>query len=99
MARNDNVEIPPAVWTQLTNANASAIRVQQVSGTSMILALQATNGSTAPTTQVGVIVLTAGNVLAADMTIAQLWPGVDGANRVWAFANTASVASVSHADA
>jgi len=33
------------------------------------------------------------------MTIAQLWPGVAGANRVWAFATTASVASVSHADA
>jgi len=47
----------------------------------------------------GTIVLGGGNVLAADMTIAQLWPGVAGANRVWAFANTASVASVSHADA
>ena len=97
MARNDNVEIPPAVWTQLTNANASSIRVQSVSGSEMML--QATNGTTAPTTQVGTIVLGGGNVLAADMTIAQLWPGVAGANRVWAFANTASVASVSHADA
>jgi len=47
----------------------------------------------------GTIVLGGGNVLAADMTIAQLWPGVAGANRVWAFANIASVASVSHADA
>jgi len=97
MARNNNVDIPLATWTQLTNANASAIRVQSVSATEMML--QATNGVTAPTTLVGVIVLTGGNVLAADLTIAQLWPGVAGANRVWAFANAVSVASVSHADA
>jgi len=99
MARNNNVDIPLATWTQLTNANASAIRVQQVSGTSGLLMLQSTNGVTAPTTLVGVIVLKSGDVLAADLTIAQLWPGVAGANRVWAFASTASVASVSHADA
>jgi len=96
MALNNNVEIPRAVWTQLTNANALAIRVQSVSATEMML--QATNGVTAPTTLLGAIVLTGGNVLAADLTIAQLWPGVAGANRVWAFASTASVASVSHAD-
>jgi hypothetical protein len=44
-------------------------------------------------------VLAGGAVLAADLTIAQLWPGVTGANRVWAFVIAASVASVSHADA
>jgi len=97
MARNDNVAIPALTWTQLTNANATAIRVQSVILSEMTL--QATNGITAPTTQVGVIVLAGGAVLAADLTIAQLWPGVTGANRVWAFARTPSVASVSHADA
>jgi len=97
MARNDNVAIPAITWTQLTNANATAIRVQSVILSEMTL--QATNGVTAPTTQVGVIVLAGGAVLAADLTIAQLWPGVTGANRVWAFARTPSVASVSHADA
>jgi hypothetical protein len=97
MARNDNVTIPALTWTQLTNANATALRVQSVILSEMTL--QATNGTTAPTTQVGVIVLAGGAVLAADLTIAQLWPGVTGANRVWAFAITASVASVSHADA
>jgi hypothetical protein len=97
MARNDNVTIPAITWTQLTNANTTAIRVQSVIGSEM--RLQATNGTTAPTTQVGVIVLAGGAVLAADLTIAQLWPGVTGANRVWAFTTAASVASVSHADA
>jgi len=97
MARNDNVAIPALTWTQLTNANTTAIRVQSVIGSEMTL--QATNGVTAPTTQVGVIVLAGGAVLAADLTIAQLWPGVTGANRVWAFATAASVASVSHANA
>jgi hypothetical protein len=97
MARNDNVAIPALTWTQLTNANATAIRVQSVILSEMTL--QATNGVTAPTTQVGVIVLAGGAVLAADLTIAQLWPGVTGANRVWAFARTPSLASVSHADA
>jgi len=97
MARNDNVAIPALTWTQLTNANTTAIRVQSVILSEMTL--QATNGVTAPTTQVGVIVLAGGAVLAADLTIAQLWPGVTGANRVWAFATAASVASVSHANA
>jgi hypothetical protein len=97
MARNDNVAIPALTWTQLTNANTTAIRVQSVILSEMTL--QATNGVTAPTTQVGAIVLAGGAVLAADLTIAQLWPGVTGANRVWAFARTPSVASVSHADA
>ena len=97
MARNDNVTIPATTWTQLTNANATAIRVQSVSGTEIML--QATNGTTAPTTLLGVIVLPGGDVLAADLPIAQLWPGVTGANRVWAFSSPASVVSVSHADA
>ena len=97
MARNDNVAIPALTWTQLTNANTTAVRVQSVILSEMTL--QATNGVTAPTTQVGVIVLAGGAVLAADLTIAQLWPGVTGANRVWAFATAASVASVSHANA
>jgi hypothetical protein len=97
MARNDNVTIPALTWTQLTNASATAIRVQSVILSE--IRLQATNGVTAPTTQVGVIVLAGGAVLAADLTIAQLWPGVTGANRVWAFALTATAASVSHADA
>jgi hypothetical protein len=89
--------LPAGVWTQLTNANASAIRVQNQSG--ITVELQATNGGTAPSDNRGSIGLEARETLAADLTLAQLWPGIVGANRIWAFAYTSVTVSVSHADA
>jgi hypothetical protein len=97
MARNDDVALTRGTWAQLTNANAAALRVANISGYG--LTLQATAGATAPESRAGSLVLGALQVLAADLTIAQLWPGVAGANRVWAMPDIDCTVSVSHADA
>ena len=100
MALNANVTVTSTAWTQLTNANAASIRVQNLSDAQDVL-LQATSGATEPTSGAGSVVLGAGETLAADLTIAQLWPGVATANRVWGRAKTVNAVplSVSHSDA
>jgi hypothetical protein len=97
MARNDDIEIPERAWTQLTNADATAVRVS-LKG-SFGLLLQATNGTTPPTGLGGAIPLQGYGTLAADLALADLWPGVSGANRLWAWTDQAQTVSVSHADA
>ena len=96
MARNDTIILPQGVWTQLTNANASALRVQNLGG--YTLQLQATAGAVAPTSISGAVELRSGETLSADLTLAQLWPGVTGANRVYAISDVVAPVSVSHAD-
>jgi hypothetical protein len=97
MARNDTIAVARGIWTQLTNANATAIRVQNLDNTPLMLL--ATSDSTMPTNDGGAIILHSKETLAADMTLAQLWPGVTGAARVWAKSSQAANVSVSHADA
>ena len=97
MARNDNVSCAAGATVQLTNANVAAVRVHNLSG--YTVTLQATSGTTPPASRAGGVVLQAGGTLAADLTLAQLWPGVTGANRLWAFADLSCELSVSHADA
>lgn len=97
MARNANVTLPAGEWTQLTNANASALRVQNRGALSILL--KATAGETAPTNDEGAVELLPIEILAADLTIAQLWPGVASATRVYAWSPIACTVSVSHADA
>jgi len=99
MAQNANVSLVGNVWTQLTNANAVAVRVQNQE--KHTIRLQATNGTTPPSNSVtaGSIMLNGEETLAADLTLAQLWPGVTGANRLWALSFADIAVSVSHADA
>jgi len=96
MPSNADLSIPALTWTQLTTNDIGAIRVTNISSGAMIL-LKATVGITAPTDRDGAIPLAAGSTWAADLTIAQVWPGISGANRIWAFSQDASRASVSHA--
>ncbi|WP_420023759.1 hypothetical protein ACN9JG_06265 [Cereibacter azotoformans] len=92
--RNDDVMVLAGTPTELTNAAAAAVRVQA----SADILLQATTGP-APTSWAGALRLGAGETLAADLTLAQLWPGVAGASRLWAMADQSVSVSVSHADA
>ncbi|MBK8772713.1 MAG: hypothetical protein IPM06_20115 [Rhizobiales bacterium] len=99
MARNNTLtEIPQRVWTPLTNADATAVRVQNRSPSAILLS--ATNGATEPSDLNGALELGAGQTMAADLTLAQLWPGVSGANRLWAWSDMdplITTVSVSHA--
>lgn len=95
MPQNTTALVPAGVWTQLTDDNVSAIAIQNQSG--HILRLQATNGLTAPTGFGGAIdLLPYANFTAAHL-LSELWPGVPGANRVWAWSTVAANVRVSHA--
>ncbi len=94
MAQNTTVSLPAATWTQLTDANASSITFQNVGSNYIII--KATVGAVAPTTNAGAIRYNPGqgerNVLLSD-----LFPGVTGANRVYAYADAITPVVVSHA--
>lgn len=79
---HDDVKISPDTWTQLTSGDVSAIRVQSLDY--YPVKIQATATSTAPTSDAGAMVLERGDVIAANLTLADLFPGVSGAARVWA---------------
>jgi hypothetical protein len=100
MARNSTVSLAATTYTQLTNADAAAVRVQNQSGYDVHL--MATNGTTAPTTTEGSVIIHAHETSAADLTVAHLWPYVtDGtftAKRLWAYCEVAVKLSVCHAN-
>lgn len=95
MTQNVTISLPANTWTQISDSNIPAIRVANL-GTEAIW-LQATVGAVAPTNTNGALPLLPTQVLAADLTLAQLWPGVTGANRVYALSPVACRVSVSNA--
>ena len=95
MAQNTTVTLTARTWTQVTNSDANAVRVANL-GTEPIWVM-ATVGAVAPTSFAGGLPLLTGQVMAADLSLAQLFPGVAGANRVYVYSPYASQVSVSHA--
>ena len=95
MPQNATVTVPAGTWTQITNANVTALRVQNLNG--FPIKIKATAGAVAPTDAAGAITLLPHAAIAADLTLAQLFPGVSGANRVYAFSDAPALVSVSHA--
>lgn len=95
-ARNTDISIAPGAPVSLTDGAVTACRVQNLSGWS--ISLQATATSTPPASRAGGVALSPGGTLAADMTLAQLFPGVgSGALYLWAFVDIPCTVSVSHA--
>ena len=92
------VQVPAGVWTQLSTADVTAISVQNQNG--YMVHLMVTAGAVAPTTTPpetpGDIQLFPGVVWAADLSLAQLRPGVTG-TRVYAYSTLPARLSVSHA--
>jgi anti-sigma-K factor RskA len=97
MARSDTLTIPPQTWTQLTNADAAAVRVQHNGGPDVYL--QGTVGATPPSALAGAVVLRFTDTITADQTLAGLFPQPSGVNRLYAWSEGTATVSVSHADA
>lgn len=98
MPQNATISLPAGQWTQITNADVSAIRVQSLAPlTSQPVWIKATAGAVAPTSRDGAIRLLPNQAIGADMLIGSLFPGVSGANRVYAIADDQIDVSVSHA--
>ncbi|HEY7824523.1 MAG TPA: hypothetical protein VIG24_16900 [Acidimicrobiia bacterium] len=95
MAQNTTIACPAGVWTLLTNSDVTALRAVNL-GTEGIF-LQGTVGTVAPSTTAGALPLLPNQIIAADLELTKVFPGVVGANRVYAYAASASSVSVSHA--
>jgi len=94
-ARNATVGVTKQTWTQLTDADVTSITFQNASGYDVLI--KATTDTTAPTDQDDVLVYGPGlgerNSLMTD-----LFPGLTGADRVWAYCSAATASVfVSHA--
>jgi len=92
MAQNTTIAVPAKTWTLLTNSNVTNITFQ--AGGSV--AVKATVGSIAPTTLDGAISYTDGTG-EANATLAELFSGVAGANRIYAYSFGGTSVVVSHA--
>lgn len=98
MPRNTNVILQRGIWTLVSQGAISKIRLQNQSSSDGIW-IQATAGEGTPPTNIeGSIRIPAMEVVGTNWTIAELWPGVSGANAIWAMTQSTSVTlSVSHA--
>lgn len=80
----------------ISNGSVTAARVHNPSGYTVIL--QATASNVAPTSTAGGLPLLPNDTLAADLSLANLFPGVGaGPFFLWAFSDTNCTVSVSHA--
>ncbi len=98
MPQNTNFGVDSTIYTLLTNADVTAARVQNTSGVAIYL--QANSSATLPSSDAGAILLNPYAGIDASLTLAQLFPGVTGAARLFAKAASAGVGgsvSVSHA--
>lgn len=94
MARQATIDVVKEAWTQLTAADVSVITFQNI-GSNYVL-ISGTNGAVAPGSIDGALRYNPGQ---GEMgaSVAEMFPGVSGANRIWAYCDNASQVVVSHA--
>jgi hypothetical protein len=90
------VTLAAGEWTQLTNADATAVRVQNL-GVRPVL-IKARVGAGALSSTGGSITLEPNAIVGVGVTLAQMFPGVEGASRLYAFSETGGIVSVSHGE-
>lgn len=81
MAQRDTKVIEADTWTQLTDADVSAITFQNQSGVPVLIA--GTSDATAPTDQEWPSY--APGLGEKNVTLSDLFPSVSGVDRVWAY--------------
>lgn len=94
MPQNTTINTTANAWVQLTDANIATITFQNV-GSNHIL-IKATVGAVAPTNTSGAIRYNPGQG-ERNGALTDLFPGVAGANRVYAYATEVVPVVVSHA--
>ncbi len=92
MARNENVEVPAKTWTELTNTDVTEITFQVGDPVHIV----GTVGATPPTSVGGSIRYPEGTG-ERNVALSELFPGVSGATRVYAWSFSGSAVTVSHA--
>lgn len=87
MAYSATLNVTKATWTMVTNALTSAVCLQNQSGHHAIF-VKATTNTTAPTTTDGAIRILPNQIVPADLTLAQLFPGiVTTTGHIWVLNN------------
>lgn len=81
-------------WTQLTEADVESITFQNIGN--IFVLIMGTNGVTAPGSPAGAFRYNPGQGERAAV-LAEMFPGVAGANRVWAWCDSAGKVAVQHA--
>ena len=94
MAQQITKQIAAATWTELTNANVTTITFQNISG--YFVLIKGTVGANAPTDLSGTIRYNPGQG-ERNVALTDLFPGVSGANRVYAYSVDGGSLLVSHA--
>jgi hypothetical protein len=88
--------VPKWTWTMLTDADATTVTFINSGGATMLV--EATAGTTAPATIAGAYPYRPGQGENSAVTLAVLFPGVAGANRLWAYGRDDTTScEISHA--
>lgn len=94
MAQNTTLAVPAATWTLLTDSDITSATFQNIGGNHVVI--KATTTTSAPTDFTGGVRYNPGqgerNVLLSD-----LFPGLAGADRLWAWSPDGSFVVISHA--
>jgi len=94
MAQNTDININAKTWTQLTDADVSAITFQNKSGHAAFV--KATTDATPPTSTAGAIRYNPGQG-ERNATVSDLFPGISGADRIYVYSDEPVTFFVSHA--
>jgi hypothetical protein len=94
MAQNTSIDVAANTWTLLTNSDVTTITFQNVGGHNLFI--KATTDTSAPTTTNGGVVYTPGTG-ERNVAMTDLFPGLSGADRIWAYGTEGGRVMVSHA--
>jgi hypothetical protein len=95
MAQNTTLTIQPATWTLITDSDVSAAMWVNVGSDTVWI--KATTDTTTPTTKLSAVPYAPGTGERASVSLADIWPGLTGRNRLWAFCDTLGQVTISHA--
>jgi hypothetical protein len=95
MPQSTTIDVPAQTWTQVTNADATAVSLQNVGGQDAWI--KGAVGAVPPTDLAGAYVLQPGLILPSDVLLATLFPGTAGVNRVYVWSGGPARVSVHHA--
>lgn len=93
MAQHDTIDVAKDTWTQITNADVTAITFQNLSGGD--LWVKGTTSASAPTDLTDAVVYAA-NEGELNVAMADLFPGLSGADRVYVYTQRGGWVFVSH---
>lgn len=94
MAQNDTIYLAPNEWAEVTNADATNITFQNVGSTPVFIL--GTVGAVAPTSMAGAIRYFP-NQGELNVVLAELFPGVVGVTRLYAWSESSGRVMASHA--